>query len=115
MAETIKGLLKKFEQEHEVYVDARDTKAYWVVTARIPRPGTKGTHHLHKGIRFVTAFYGDGNVLVLHNPDETGDFFIETWKKSPDFEGFVKLALDRILEEVAALKEESPGCGSECA
>jgi hypothetical protein len=112
MADKIVDVLKKFEQDHEVYVEAEDTKAYWVVTARIPKPGEKGIHNLHHGIRYVTAMYGDGNVLVMNDPERTGKFYIETWEKSKTFDDFVALALKRILEEKDSVSDES--CGTGC-
>jgi hypothetical protein len=115
MTGKVEEVLKKFEQEHEVYVDAQDTKAYWVITARIPKSGEAGIHNLHKGIRFVTASYGDGNVLVMNDPERAGNFFIETWEKSKSFDDFVEIALKRILEEKnAADKSSAEGCGSGC-
>jgi hypothetical protein len=115
MVEKINEILKKFEQDHEVYVDAQDTKAYWVVTARIPKSGQKGLHNLHQGVRYITASNGDGNVLVMHNPELSGNFFIETWEKSKTFEDFVTRSLKRILEEKnAADPGPVEGCGSGC-
>jgi hypothetical protein len=115
MPEKMNDVLKKFEQDHEIYVDAQDTKAYWVVTARIPKADQSGIHNLHQGIRFITASYGDGNVLVMNDPERAGNFFIETWKKSENFEDFVKTALGRILEEKDGINKGSGGeCGSGC-
>ena len=115
MTGKVNEILKKFEQEHEVYVDAQDTKAYWVITARIPETDKKGVHNLHRGIRYITASSGDGNVLVMNDPERAGNFFIETWDKSENFEDFVKTALDRIIEEKnAADKGSAEGCGSGC-
>ncbi len=115
MADPIKDVLKKFEEKHEVYVDAEDTKKYWVVTARIPKPKEKGIHNLHNGIRYVTAMNGDGNVLVMNGPELTGKFFMETWKKPQSFYEFVDMALKRILEEKESGDQGSAeGCGPSC-
>ena len=105
----------KFEQDHEVYVQAQDHQGL----LGCHRPDTeirqKEVHNLHEGVRYITASYGDGNVLVMHNPELSGNFFIETWEKSKTFEDFVTRSLKRILEEKdAADQGPAEGCGSGC-
>lgn len=113
-AETI-DLLKKFEQEHEIYVSADDTKFYWIVTARIP--GNDETfHHVHQGKTYVSGQNQDGNVLIFPDPDLPERYTLESWGKLNSFEEFV----DKTLESILAEKEEhakglAEGCGTQCA
>ena len=39
MEEKTLELMKKFEQDYEVYVSATDKQTYWIVYARIPKSG----------------------------------------------------------------------------
>jgi hypothetical protein len=114
MANTV-DLLKKFEQEHEVYVTADDTKFYWVVTARIPKK-EETFHRTHRGKTYVSGLNQKGNVLVFPDSDLPQNYTLETWGSMNSFEEFVDKALERILAE----KEENTqglaeGCGTQCA
>lgn len=108
-------LLKKFEQEHEVYVSADDSKFYWIVTARIPKK-EEILHHTHRGKTYVSGLNQEGNVLVLTEPELSENYTIESWGTLDSFDEFVEKALVRILED----KEEydkgfAEGCGTQCA
>ena len=47
MEEKTLELMKKFEQDHEVYVSATDKLTYWIIYARIPKSRAQGVHNLH--------------------------------------------------------------------
>ena len=64
MLEKTQELLKKFEQDHEIYVGATDALTYWIVDARTPT-GKEGFHNLHTGKRYVSGPNEGGNVLIL--------------------------------------------------
>ena len=104
-------LLKKFEQDHEIYVDAQDAKSYWMATARIPK---KDDSH-HRGRRYISGRNEEGNVLLFSDPDMMDSYSIENWGSMKTFEDFV----DKALLAVLADKEESDqkqkeGCGAGC-
>lgn len=67
MHEKTLELIKKFEQDHEIYLSATDALTYWVIYARITRV-EKETSHPHHGKKFVSGPGQDGNVLVLRDP-----------------------------------------------
>jgi hypothetical protein len=104
-------LLKKLEQEHEIYVEASDKVSYWVVSARIP----KKEGSLHKARKYISAHNEEGNILVFSEPEITENYSIENWGKMETFDDFVHKAIARILAD----KEESAtglqeGCGTGC-
>jgi hypothetical protein len=98
--ETMEELLKKFEQEHEVYVDAQDAKSYWMVNARLPKK-QESLHNLHRARKYVTSRNKEGIVLVLPNPAISDSYSLETWGTMDTFRDFVEKALARILEDLA--------------
>lgn len=115
MKAEIIGMLKKFEQDHEVYVSADDSKFYWVVTARIPKKD-ETLHHVHRGKTYVSGLNQEGNVLIFPDPDLPERYTLENWGNLNSFEEFV----DRALEDILAEKEEqekglTEGCGTSCA
>ena len=65
MREETQELLKKFEQDHEIYVGATDTLTYWIVYARILTGKKEGFHNLHTGKKYVSGPNEEGNVLIL--------------------------------------------------
>jgi len=110
----VKDRLKKFEQEHEIYVDAQDAKSYWFVVARIPKK-QDSLHHLHRAKKYISGLNEEGNVLVFSEPEITENYSIENWGKMDSFDDFVDKALASILTD----KEESDkglkeGCGTSC-
>jgi len=113
MTETIQELLKKFEQEHEVYIDAQDAKSYWMVNARLPKK-QESLHNLHKARKYISSRNEEGSVLVLPNPAISDSYSIESWGTMNTFEDFVKKALDRILEDLAESDRGGEGCESGC-
>jgi len=109
------NLLKKFEQDHEVYVAADDSKFYWVVTARIPKTD-ETLHHTHRGKAYVSGLNQEGNVLIFPDPDLPENYTLESWGKLNSFEEFVDKALERILDEKEEYKQGlAEGCGTQCA
>ena len=111
MFQEIKDRLKKFEQDHEVYVDAQDAKSYWMATARIPRK--QESHHWAR--RYISGRNEEGNVLIFSDPDIMETYSLENWGTMKSFEDFVDKALAAILGD----KEESDqkpegGCGTGC-
>jgi hypothetical protein len=112
MSEKITELLKKFEQEHEVYVSVEDAKSYWLLTARIPKKG-ESLHHVHRVKTYISGRDEEGNILVL--PDTAYDeaYSIENWGKMETFDDFVKKALERILaDKEEADRGEQEECGT---
>ena len=119
MIKNIKDHLKKFEQDHEIYVDAQDAKSYWLVMARIPKKedqdNLRNLHNLHRSKKYISGLNEEGNVLVFPNPEISENYSIENWGKMDTFNDFVEKALASILAE----KEESDngmkeGCGTSC-
>ena len=125
MIQNMKDYLKKFEQDHEIYVDAQDAKSYWLVMARIPKKQDSPDlnpydqpdrlHHLHRSKKYISGLNEEGNVLVFPDPEISENYSIENWGKMDTFDDFVEKALSDILAE----KEESDkgmkeGCGTSC-
>jgi hypothetical protein len=125
MMKSLKDRLKKFEQDHEVYVDAQDAKSYWLVMARIPKQDNPvlnpyvqpdRTHHLHRAIKYISGLNEEGNVLVFPDPETTENYSIENWGKMNTFNDFVDKALASILtEKEASEKGLKEGCGTGCS
>ena len=107
MTETVKERLKKFEREHEVYVDAADEKSYWIVTAKIPQKGK----HTHRMKQFIGAINARGSVVVIDNPVLSENYYVEQWDNTGTFDDFLDRAFKRILEDI--LENES-GSGKSC-
>jgi hypothetical protein len=111
MAETIADRLKKFEQEHEIYVNAQDAQTFWIVNARIPK---KEEHH-HYSRKYVSGPNEQGNVIIFQNYEGSDAYTAENWGTLKTFNDFVKKSLDSILddkEEYDLKKKE--GCGISC-
>jgi hypothetical protein len=107
----IQELLKKFEQDHEIYVSAQDAQTFWMVNARIPKK-QESHHRLRK---YVSGPNEKGNVLIFPDHERSDAYLTENWGTIRTFEDFVEKALASILTD----KEESDqklqeGCGSTC-
>jgi hypothetical protein len=107
----IQELLKKFEQDHEIYVSAQDAQTFWMVNARIPK---KQESH-HRSRKYVSGPNEQGNVLIFPDHERSDAYVTENWGTIKTFEDFVEKALASILTD----KEESDqklqeGCGSTC-
>jgi len=114
MAIGLNERLKKFEQEHEIYVDAQDLLNYWTITARIPKKGDD-VHSTHYMRQFITARHETGVVIVLPDPEVYMTYSVEDWGRLESLDDFVDKALPRILadkEESDAGAQES--CGKSC-
>ncbi len=110
-AEKTPGLLKKFEQDHEIYVDAQDTQFYWVTNSRILK---KQESH-HRSRKYVSGPNEKGNVLIFPDHERSDAYVTENWGTLKTFDDFVQKALASILAD----KEESDqkleeGCGTSC-
>jgi hypothetical protein len=115
MWEKTQQLLKKFEQDYEVYVDATDALTYWIIHARIPKSQEEGLHHLHIGKKYISGPNQDGNVLILPDPRISDAYLVEFWGKMESFDDFVKKALASILADRNAADEgQEKGCGTSC-
>jgi hypothetical protein len=115
MKESTQELLKKFERDYEVYVDATDALTYWIIHARIPKSHEEGLHHLHQGKKYVSGPGQEGNVLILPDPRISDAYLVESWGAMDTFDDFVKKALARILSDKnAADQGEEAGCGAGC-
>lgn len=108
MLEQTEKRLKKFQKEHEIYLSAQDLKSYWAVTTRIPQKG-KAAHRVRS---YVTSREEEGNVLVLPDPDISGNYTVENWGKMNTFDDYLNKALDRILEDLDEFEQitEKQGC-----
>jgi hypothetical protein len=109
-------LIKKFEQDNEIYVSATEALTYWVVYARVTRNQEEGEiHHLHHGRKYVSGPNEDGNVLIMRDPFASDAYSAESWGPMETIDDFVKKALARILEDKnAADRGEEEGCGTGC-
>jgi hypothetical protein len=115
MWEKTQQLVKKFEQDYEVYIDATDALTYWIIHARIPKSQEEGLHHLHLGKKYISGPNQDGNVLILPDPRISDAYQVESWGKMESFDDFVKKALASILaDRNAADKGQEKGCGTSC-
>lgn len=113
MRETTQELLKKFERDYEVYVDATDALTYWIIHARIPKSHPEGLQH--QGKKYVSGPNQDGNVLILPDPRISDAYLVESWGPMETFDDFVKKALARILSEKdEADNRQEAGCGTSC-
>jgi len=107
----IQELLKKFEQDHEIYVSAQDAQTFWMVNARIPKK-QESHHRLRK---YVSGPNEKGNVLIFPDHERSDAYVTENWGTMETFEDFV----DKALASILADKEESDlnlkeGCGASC-
>jgi hypothetical protein len=100
-------LLKKFEQEHEIYVSAQDAQTFWVVNARIPKG--QGSHHYSR--KYVSGPNERGNVIIFQNYESSEAYAAENWGTMATFEDFLNRALTSILEQKT---ESEQGEGEEC-
>ncbi len=106
--------VRKFQQETEVYLDTRDLKDYWVITARPPKGGDE-LHHTHRSRKFVSSRNMDGAVLVLPDPELSPQYTVENWGTMDRFEDFVEKAMDRIRTDMDQFSQGSTGeCGASC-
>ncbi|MDD1701771.1 MAG: hypothetical protein LUQ31_02175 [Methanoregula sp.] len=110
MFEATREHIKKFEDDHEVYMSADDKESYWIITARIPKK-TSEVHHTHRMVRYVSARSEGGTVLVLHHPEVSESYTVEDWGTMDTIDDFVEKSFKRILED----KEEyDRGSADEC-
>jgi hypothetical protein len=115
MGENRQQLLKKFEQDYEVNVDATDALTYWIIHARILKSLEEGLHHLHLGKNYISGPNQDGNVLILPDPRISDAYLVEFWGKMESFDDFVKKVLARILADRNAAGEgQEKDCGTSC-
>lgn len=115
MREEIQELVKKFEQDYEIPVDAQNPETNWVVTARIPKK-EETLHPAHRVRKYITTRNLKGHVLLVLNQQISDDYVVENWGEMDTFEEFVKKALARILEDKNAADEgEADVCGAVCA
>ena len=99
MFKKTEDMLKKFEQENEIYVEARDQKSYWEVTAKMPRK-IDGLHRLHRTKKYVSGREQEGNVLIIQNPEVYESYTVEQWGTIDTFDDFVVKALDALRRDV---------------
>jgi|WetSurMetagenome_2_1015567.scaffolds.fasta_scaffold250828_3 hypothetical protein len=90
MGEKTQQLVKKFEQDYEVYVEAIDALTYGIIHARIPKSQEEGLHHLHLGKKYISGPNQDGNVLILPDPRISDAYQVESWGKMESFDDFIK-------------------------
>jgi hypothetical protein len=105
------GLLKKFEQDHEIYVDAQDAQFYWMTNSRIPK---KQESH-HRAGRYISGRNEEENVLIFSYHNIMDTCCIENRGTIASFEDFA----DKALAAIPGNWEESDrklqeGCGTSC-
>jgi hypothetical protein len=116
MGKKTEELLKKFERDHEIYVDATDALTYWIIHARTPKSQEEGLHHLHLGKKYVSGPNEDGNVLIIPDPRISDAYLVESWGKMDSFDDFVNTALARILSDKESQDQgQEEGCGTGCS
>jgi hypothetical protein len=103
-------LLKKFEQEYEVYIDARDQKVYWMITAKMPKK-TDDLHNLHREKQYISGRDQGGTVLIIQNPQVYENYTIEQWGPMDTFDDFVSKAISAIKEDI---EEWENDCKTSC-
>ncbi|HVP94583.1 MAG TPA: hypothetical protein VMS89_05350 [Methanoregulaceae archaeon] len=96
MTESVIERLKKFERDHEVYVDAADEKSYWIITAKIPQKGK----HAHRMKQYIGATNAKGSVVVIDNPVLSENYYVEQWEGIETFDDFLERGFKRILEDI---------------
>lgn len=115
MREKTQELLKKFEQDYEIYVSATEALTFWLVYAKIPRTRKDDLHNIHVGKRYVTGPNEEGNVLIFPDPMISDAYTVESWGKMDTIDDFVKKALARILSDKGAADAGTgEGCGTSC-
>jgi len=116
MEDKTQKLLKKFEQENEIYVGVSDKLTFWIIEARIKKTAEKGTHHLHFGRKYISGPTMEGNVLVLPDPENSDSAFAESWGPMGTVDDFVAQALPRIRsDQEEEAQDAGAGCGTGCS
>jgi hypothetical protein len=111
MSGTIGDRLKKFEQEHEVYVSAQDAQSFWIVNARIP----KNQESHHRSRKYVSGPNELGNVLIFQDYARSDAYSAENWGTIKTFDDFVEKSLSSILEDKKEYDQnKKEGCGTSC-
>jgi len=110
LREQTQELVKKFEQDYEIYLDATDALTYWIIHARIPKHKEEGLHHLHIGKKYVSGPNQDGYVLIMPDAERSDAYLVESWGKMESVDDFVKKALSRILSEKDAIDPGQESC-----
>jgi hypothetical protein len=115
MREETQGLIKKFEQDYGITVDARNREIYWVITARIPN-NQETLLRVNYARKYIATRNDRGSVLIVPDYQVSDGYFVETWGEMNTFGDFVKKALARILaDRNTADNRETEGCGISCA
>jgi hypothetical protein len=104
-------LLKKFEQDHEIYVSVQDAQTFWMVNARIP----KNQESHHRSRKYISGPNEKGNVLIFPDHERTDAYITESWGTLETFEDFVDKALAAILRDMEESDQKlKEGCGTSC-
>jgi hypothetical protein len=115
MEEKTQELLKKFEQDYEVYVSATDKQTYWIIYARIPKGKAQGVHNLHTARKYISGPNQEGNVLILPDPDNSDAYLAESWGTMETIDDFIKKSLPHILADKEASDQNEGTCGASCS
>lgn len=116
MEDKTRDLLKKFEQESEIYIGVSDNLTFWILTARIRKTAEKGIHHLHFGRKYISGPNMGGNVLVIPDQENSDAAFAESWDPMGTIDEFVVQALPRIrFDQEAEAQDAGAGCGAGCS
>jgi hypothetical protein len=109
MLRKTQDMVKKFQREHEVSVDAQDATSCWMVTARPPKKGNE-IHHAHRVKIYISGRDQEGTVLIIRNPEINADFVTEQWGAMETFDDFVIKAMGRILKDMEEYEKGREGC-----
>ncbi|MEI8331388.1 MAG: hypothetical protein WCF90_07040 [Methanomicrobiales archaeon] len=78
MKEQTQALVKKFEQDYEIYINTTDALTNWIFHARVPKGPEERLHHTHLGKKYVSGPTLEGNVLIISDPDRSDAYTVES-------------------------------------
>jgi len=105
MFKKTEDMLKRFEQDHEIYVEARDQKSYWEVTAKMPKK-IDSLHRLHRTKQYITGREQEGNVLIIQNPEVYESYTVEQWGEFKTFDDFVGRVLEALQDDIVEYESD---------
>ena len=115
MQEKTRGLIQKFERDHEINVGLTETVTDWALFAQIPKKQETGFHPQHTGRKYITGSNGNGTVRIIPDFRDSDEYRVESWGKLEVYDDFVKKALGHIIaERNAAENGRAKMCGIGC-
>jgi len=114
MRETTLELMKKTEDDSELFISATESLTCRTVYARIPRSPAEETCRLHRGTKNMNRPDGDGNVLILRDPSISDSCSVESPGPMETIDVFMKKAVRIPVDRNAAEKGTEEGYGTSC-